>query len=378
MTRQSRAPRLRIALLGIRGIPANYGGFEAFAEQLSVRLAERGHDVTVYGRSNYIRITDRTYRGVKLVVLPNIMHKYLDTPIHTLLATVHAIFRRHDVFLYCNGANVLYTLIPRIFGRPVVLNVDGLEWKRAKWGAFGKTVYKMSEFLSTFIPDRVVTDAAEVQAYYLRKFHKRTLCITYGAPEERAETDEILKRYGLEKQGYILYVSRLEPENNAHLVIRAFEKVKTDRKLVIVGDSPFSLEYIRKLKSTSDPRIVFTGFVFGRGYQELQSHAYCYVQASEVGGTMPSLVDAMGYGNCILANDVPQHREVLANAGWFFRIKNVDDLAGSLNRLLAHPETVRAMRSLALKRVREKYSWEKVTTDYERTFNRLCGRRILS
>jgi glycosyltransferase involved in cell wall biosynthesis len=361
-------------MLGTRGIPANYGGFEKFLEELSVRLVKRGHEVTVYGRSNYIRVPERIYRGVRLVVLPNIMHKYLDTPVNTLLATLHAVSRKYDVFLYCNSANVLCALLPRILGMRVVLNVDGLEWKRAKWSVFGKTVYKLSEFLATFIPNCVVTDAKEVQEYYRKKFNKTTLCIAYGASENRVQTDEALKRYRLEKGRYVLYVSRLEPENNAHAVVQAFEKVRTGHKLAIVGDSPFSLEYIRRLKSTRDPRIVFTGYLFGRGYQELQSHAYCYVQASEVGGTAPALVDAMGYGNCILANDVPQHHEVLGDAGLYFKVKDGQNLANALRYVLDNPEAVKAMRIMALKRVREKYSWEKVTSDYEQTFHQLRRR----
>jgi glycosyltransferase involved in cell wall biosynthesis len=367
---------VRIAMLGTRGIPANYGGFEKFSEELSVRLAKRGHDVTVYGRSKYIRVPERIFKGVRLVVLPNIMNKYLDTPVNTMLATLHAVFRKYDVFFYCNGANVLYALLPRLLGRHVVMNVDGLEWKRAKWGAFGRTVYRMSEFLATFIPHCVVTDAMEVRAYYKKKFNKATQCIAYGAPENRVDTDGALRQYGLKKGRYVLYVSRLEPENNALVVIRAFEKVRTGHKLVIVGDSPFSTEYVRRLKSTGNPRILFTGYVFGRGYQELQSHAYCYVQASEVGGTMPALVDAMGYGNCILANDVPQHHEVLGEAGLYFNVRNVEDLAGKLRRVLGDPALAKAMRIKALKRVREKYSWEKVATEYEQTFNRLRRRPV--
>jgi glycosyltransferase involved in cell wall biosynthesis len=178
----------------------------------------------------------------------------------------------------------------------------------------------------------------------------------------------------LEKGRSILYVSRLEPENNVHAVVRAFEKIQMGHKLVIVGDSPFSTEYVRRLKSTGDPRILFTGYVFGRGYQELQSHAYCYVQATEVGGTMPALLDAMGYSNCILANDVPQHHEVLGEAGLYVKVRDDLYLAEKLRHVLGDSASAKVMRVKALKRVREKYSWEKVTSDYEQTFNRLRRR----
>ena len=150
---------MRIAIVGTRGIPANYGGFETFAEKLSLRLASHGHEVTVYGRSRYIATRKKFYHNVRLVILPTIMHKYLDTPFHTLLATLHAMFSRHHILLYCNSANGILTCLPRITGKKVAINVDGLEWKRAKWGKFGRSVYRFSEFLVTFLPNCVITDA---------------------------------------------------------------------------------------------------------------------------------------------------------------------------------------------------------------------------
>jgi glycosyltransferase involved in cell wall biosynthesis len=367
---------MKIAILGTRGIPANYGGFETFTENLSLRLVKRGHEVTVYGRSGYIKTDEKYYKGVRLRLLPTVIHKYLDTPLNTMLSTTHALFRSYDVLLYCNTANTIYTIFPRLFGKRVALNVDGLEWKRAKWGTFGKSVYKISEFLATMFPDSVVTDSQEVQRYYQKKFGKSSTWIPYGAPEIRAESADALNRYGLKKRQYILYVSRLEPENNAHAVIRAFEKVKTKMKLVIVGDSPFSIDYVQRLKQTKDLRIIFTGYVFGQGYGEFQSHAYCYIQATEAGGTQPALVDAMGYGNCVLANDVPQHREVLGEAGIYFLVNDIKDLTAKLQHLSDHPAEVESYAGKALERVREKYSWDKVTSDYERLFrDMLRGKR---
>jgi glycosyltransferase involved in cell wall biosynthesis len=361
---------MRIAILGTRGIPANYGGFETFAEQLSVRLARKGHEVTVYGRSNYIRIREKTYRGVRLVVLPNIMHKYLDTPAHTLLCTMHAVFGKYDLLFFCNSANAVSTGVARAFGKRVVLNVDGLEWKRAKWNAFGRAVYRFSEFLSTFVPNCIVTDAKSVRQYYLDRFHKDSVWIPYGTPVGRSDGAETLARRGLKKNGYILYVSRLEPENNAHVVIQAYERVKTKLPLVIVGDAPFSTEYIRSLKSHRDPRILFTGYVFGQGYEELQSHAYCYIQATEVGGTHPALVEAMGHGNCILANDVPEHREVLGDAGLYFTAGRPETLVRSLDGVLRRPGAAEDFGRRAMERAEIHFSWDAVTNDYERLFRK--------
>jgi len=364
---------VKIAIMGIRGIPANYGGFETFIEQMAPRLAERGHEVTVYGRSNIINYSEPVYKGVRIRILPTISHKYLDTVIHTLVCTLYSLFIPYDVVFICNSANAAFCILPRLTGKAVVLNVDGLEWKRQKWNWAGRAFYRISEFLATFIPTAVVSDAREVQSYYQEKFQKKSTYIPYGAPETPARSREILDRFGLEEREYVLYVSRMEPENNAHRVVEAFEKVKTDKKLVMVGDAPYASDYIAGLRTTNDPRIIFTGYIFGQGYRELQSHAYCYVQATEVGGTHPALLEGMGYGNCVLANDVPEHREVLGLAGCYFTTQEPDSLRVQLQHLLDHPLDVAHYRQVVRERVHARYSWDKVTSDYEALFKKVTG-----
>lgn len=363
---------MKIAIMGIRGIPANYGGFETFAEEMAPRLVVRGHDVTVYCRSNNVKYDGMYYKGVRLRILPTLSHKYFDTVAHTFLSTLHSLFHRYDAILICNSANSAFSWIPRLTWQKVAVNVDGLEWKRTKWNIFGQWFYKISEYLATIFPNEVVTDAVDIQKYYLKKFNRSSTYIPYGAPVDRMETKDVLKTYDLEERKYVLYVSRLEPENNAHLVVNAFEKVKTDLKLVIVGDAPYNKEYIKKLKTTQDSRIIFTGYVFGSGYREFQSNAYFYVQATEVGGTHPALLEGMGHGNCVLANDVEEHREVLGNSGLYFSPNgNDDDLVNKIQFLCDNPDEVQKYRSLAQQRVMEKYSWDKVTQDYERLFYKM-------
>ncbi len=361
---------MKIAIMGIRGIPANYGGFETFAEELSTRLVRRGHEVTVYGRTNIIRYDQPYYKGVRIRLLPTISHKYLDTVAHTLACTVVDFFEPYDVVFICNSANAIFTIIPRLAGKPVVLNVDGLEWKRKKWNLAGRLFYRVSEVLATFLPTALVSDALAVQRYYRQRFRKETTFIPYGAPEAPVTTTEILQKYGLQPREYVLYVSRMEPENNAHRVVRAFEQVKTDKKLVMVGDAPYNREYVESLKRTTDPRIIFTGYVFGQGYRELQSHAYLYIQATEVGGTHPALVEGMGFGNCVLANDVPEHREVLGDAGVYFSPTDEADLVAKLQMLLDRPETTAYYRRIIGERVRSKYCWERITDQYEELFKK--------
>ena len=367
---------MKIAIMGIRGIPANYGGFETFAEHLTPRLVDLGHDVTVYGRSNNIKYKDQYYKGVRLVILPTFSHKYFDTVAHTFLCALHSLKESYDVILICNSANSIFAFIPRLMGQKVALNVDGLEWKRKKWNKLGQMFYKMSEYIATLSPNVVVTDARDIQKYYLEKFKKSSTYIPYGSLLGRLETHKVLDEFGVRPREYILYVSRLEPENNAHLVVKAFEKVDTNLKLVVVGDAPYSSEYIKELRNTRDSRIIFTGYVFGDGYREFQSNAYIYIQATEVGGTHPALLEAMGHGNCVLANDVPEHREVVDDGGLYFSTRKPNNLRDQIQFLLDNPEVVNEKREMAIARIQQNYTWEKITSDYEGLFVKMLNGKV--
>lgn len=363
---------MKIAIMGIRGIPANYGGFETFAEQLATRLVQRGHDVTVYGRRHYVTLGQPSYRGVRLVVLPTIKHKYLDTVVHTFLSVLHGWREDYDVILFCNAANALAAGLARLLGKKTVINVDGIERKRRKWNWLGRTYYLVSEWLSTILPHALVTDARVIQEYYRRRYGKESWMIAYGAEIERHADAQGLRAFDLEREKYILYVSRLEPENNAHLVIEAFEGVRTEMKLVIVGDAPYARDYIRRLKQTRDPRVRFTGFVFGDGYRILQQNAYCYVHATEVGGTHPALVEAMGFGNCVLVLDTPENREVAGEAGLYYR--DAAELRCQLQQLIDSPNLVESFRQRARARAQTNYSWDQVTDQYEKLFKEIVER----
>ncbi|MBI3666307.1 MAG: DUF1972 domain-containing protein [Acidobacteria bacterium] len=356
---------MRIALLGTRGIPANYGGFETFAEELSVRLARRGHHVTVYCRSNNISYPSSEYRGVRLVKLPTIPHKYFDTVAHTFLSTLHLLFHPHDVALYCNGANTIFTVLPRLAGMPAVINVDGLERHRKKWNALARLWYAFSERLTTLLPSAVVTDAEAIARYYFERHGQPTRFIPYGADTGPVETCEILDRLGLEPDGYWLYVSRMEPENNALLVVRAFGKTSVDKKLVMVGDAPYARDYIRRVRETRDPRILFTGAIYGQGYHELQAHSFAYIHATEVGGTHPALIEAMGRARCVLYLDNLENAEVAGETGIAFENSEAS-LAAAIQCVAAFPPEERLRRGqLALEVVRSRYDWERVTDQYE-------------
>src|SRR2546429_383055 len=256
---------MRIAILGTRGIPANYGGFETFAEHLSTRLAARGHDVTVYCRAHYTSPRELEFQGVRLKVLPTIRHKYFDTIVHSFLSALHSVPRRYDAALICNAANAPFASILRLTGTPVALNVDGLEHKRKKWNSIARRYYLLAERLATILPNETVTDARVIQEYYLARYRVASTMIAYGAEVER-RPDPSVRRWRVEPNRYVLYVSRLEPENNAHLVIEAFKRVRTAHKLLIVGDAPYARDYIADLKARArrDRRITPTATALRR------------------------------------------------------------------------------------------------------------------
>ena len=349
----------RIALVGTRGIPANYGGFETFAEELSVRLAARGYEVSVYCRQRH---SEPVYRGVRLRYLPTIRHKYLDTVAHTFLSTLHLLAHRVDVALYCNGANAVFTALPRLCGIPVALNVDGVERRRRKWNRAAKAWYLASEWLTTILPNAVVTDAKSIQDYYAHRYRKQTTFIPYGAETGKLESSAVLARLGLESGRYFLYVSRMEPENHALEVRQAFERVFTDMKLALIGDAPYARDYIRQVRDTRDPRIIIPGAIYGQSYHELDSHCFAYIHATEVGGTHPALIEAMGRGALVLYRGNPENCEVAGDAGIPFD----DDLAEKISLALAMSEAeCNELRRRARERVEQRYSWDAVADAYE-------------
>ena len=361
---------MRIALLGTRGIPANYGGFETFAEELSVRLVERGHQVTVYCRERH---SSPWYRGVKLQYLPTIRHKYFDTLVHTCVSTLHLLAHRVDAALYCNGANAIFTWLPRMVRIPVALNVDGIERKRKKWNKLAKAWYYFSEWLATFCPSVIVTDALTIQEYYLRQWGQGSLFISYGAELGKVPGTAIIEKLGLAPESYFLYVSRLEPENHPLEVRQAFEKLATPLKLALIGDAPYAAEYIRRIRDTTDPRIVMPGAIYGEGYRQLQSHSFAYIHATEVGGTHPALIEAMGRGALVLYRDTPENAEVAGDAGIPFEWS---DLNAKLEAVLAMTGRERtSLRERAMERARTRYSWDAVTTEYERLLTGLAGEK---
>ncbi|MDD2898589.1 MAG: DUF1972 domain-containing protein [Desulfuromonadaceae bacterium] len=362
---------MKIALIGTRGVPANYGGFETFYEELGKRLAERGHEVTVYCRDSYYPEKLDEYLGIKLVYLPNLKKKSLDTLSHTLFSVLHAIRQPYDVYMVCNAANSPVLMIPWLLGKQIAINTDGLEWKRGKWGRVARTYYKICERISTILAHRVIADSRGIQSYYASEYNADTTFIPYGAYPAQSHKPDLLEALGIKSGEYFLQVTRFEPENNPLLTVQAFKQLNTNKKLVIVGGVPYESNYSRKIaeEAAGHPYIVLPGTIYEKELlNEIWCNCHAYIHGNEVGGTNPALLQTMASGCFTIAIDVSFSRDVLADAGIFFA-KNVLSLSKQMQWTLEHGLELSDYKEKAVQRVLQNYSWDKVTDDYETLFH---------
>lgn len=366
---------MRIAIVGIRGIPGRYGGFETFVENLAPNLVSAGHEVTVFNRGTKGTRLEN-YLGVSIKTIPTLRNKFLDTIVHTSLALVYvALHSRHfDVALVCNVGNSPVAWLPRLRGIPVVLNVDGLEWQRKKWPVVAKWYLRWCEKVATYTANQLVTDALVIQEYYRERYRHNTTMIPYGAQVDwrRTPLDRgFLGTIGLEPKKFFLYVSRLEPENNADLVIKAFLQAGSkfgDYKLAVVGDAPYATGYKEQLLRLArrDQRIVMPGGIYGAGYQILQRNAVAYIHATSVGGTHPALVEGMAHGNTVLYYGSKENVEVAGDCGVVYH--DVESLASLLDAVAKGNIDVERYGKMARERVATTYSWNVITKQYEDLF----------
>ncbi|HSB75889.1 MAG TPA: glycosyltransferase [Terriglobales bacterium] len=364
---------MKVAILGTRGIPARYGGFETLAEQLANRLAERGHLVTVYCRRPFTRPDDVLHPGVRRVILPTISRKHFDTIFNTFLSVFHVGFGNAEAVLLCNVGNSPLAWIPRLLGKPTVLHVDGLDRKRKKWKWVARQYLLLCEFLAAYTPTRLLTDAVAIRDYYRQRYGRDSAMIAYGAEVPHLPQVPWHEHdFDVPQRRYILYVCRLEPENNPELVIRAYSNLKTDWPLVVVGDNKYTPGYVDRLKALAGPNVRFAGAVYGPRYWELQNNAGLFVSAFEVGGIHPSLVEAMAAGNTLLYLDTKENHEAVGDCGVAFR-PDVDELAAAMQRLLDGSHLRDELARKALARATELYSWERVVDQYEQLFCELAN-----
>ena len=363
----SSARRLRVAMIGGRGVGGKYSGVETYCEQTGARLSRQGHDVTVYCRS-YFTPGMLDYHGIRVIRVPTIRTKHLDTLVHTFLSTIHACFARYDVVHYQTLGPSMFSFLPRLFGIKTAVTVQGLDWKRKKWSRVASRFLKIGEWASARLPNKTVCVSHTLERYFAARYNKPIIYVPNGTELRDRSSGGLLKSFGLEPDGYALFLGRLSPEKNCDLLIKAFEGISTSKKLVFAGGASHSDEYASALRSHASPRVVFLDWLAGEALDAVLTHAAVFVLPSDLEGMSLALLDAMGAGVCVLASDIAENRETIGDAGFTFRTGDVSDLRGMLALLLSDDVIRSVVAEKARKRVRENYLWEDVTRKIEQIY----------
>lgn len=357
---------MKIAIIGSRGYPYVYSGYETFVGETVPKLHEMGVEVHVYCHRPLFNVRPRKLGGVYLHYIPCIKSKSLSQLSNSFLSTIHAIFSNYDAILYVNSANGIFGLITKLFGKKTAINVDGLEWLRPKWKGIGAKVFYFSSKMATKWMDIIITDAEEMRKIYLKEFNTDSIVIAYGANIRYSSNPELIKKWSLYKDGYYLIVGRLIPDNNGLLILESFISSKSNKKLVIVGDVPYNDAYADKIRQIKDERVIFTGYIKDADeLAELYHNAYAYIHGHEFGGTNPTLLKALAYGCAILALDTVFSREVLQNTeyGLYFQ-KDKDSIIHLLEFIEHNIDMLSSLREKSRKRILENYTWDKISFQY--------------
>lgn len=361
----------KILIVGTRGLPPRYGGRETATDEIGRRLLELGHPVVVYGRSTGLVRGSRIYRGIRVIDLPTVPWKGLDSLVHVLLSALDLVLhgQRGVVVLSDVGTSIALPLI-KLFGLPSVWWVDGPAWERAKWGTLGRIYLRLAATLGIHLADEVVIDSRSAAGYYQRHYGRGGEYIPYGATAPPTTGTDTLADLGLQPRDYILFVGRLTPEKGVHHLITAFRGVDTPQSLVIVGDNPYDRAYVEHLRGLAGERVVFAGYRFDEAYSQLMQNCSVYVQPSEVEGTSPVLLSAMAYGRPVVVQGIPENLETVGDAGLAYPPGDVPALAQHLQELLDDPVLAEDWGTRAAQRVREFYDWDDIT----RRFAAVCQR----
>lgn len=369
--REIKKQKVKIAMIGHKRIPSREGGVEVVVEELAARLVEMGYQVDAYNRSGY-HVSGKEYgdsrkkyyKGIRILTVPTFENGKLNAIVYSVLASFRALFGGYDVIHYHAEGPCATLFIPKLFGIRIVATIHGLDWQRAKWGNFASRVLKFGEKMAARHADEVIVLSRNVQRYFLDTYGRKTQYIPNGIERPViCGAEEITEKYGLEKNGYILFLARLVPEKGLHYLIDAYKQISTDKKLVIAGGSSHSFDYMNRVRESAleDERIIMTGFAQGRLLEELYSNAYLFVLPSDVEGMALSLLEAMSYGNCCLVSDIDENLEVVEDKAVSFCKGDVGDLKDKLRDLLKHPDKVAAYKAQSADFVCNKYNWQTVT-----------------
>ncbi len=363
---------VRVAFIGGRGLVSKYSGIESYYEQVGHELALLGHDVTVYCRT-YFTPPMSTHNGMRVRRLPTIRSKHLDTVIHTLLSTLHAMVSDFDIVHYHCLGPALFSFLPRLVGKKTVVTVQGLDWQRGKWGAIAARFLRWGEAAAVTLPNATMVVSQTLRQYYRDQHGRETIYIPNGATIAPRRFPRQLIEWNLLPDNYVLFLGRFSPEKNCHILIDAFEKVHTDMKLVLAGGSSHSNYYVESLRRHESERIRFLPWASGSNLEELLSNAALFVLPSELEGMSLALLDAMAAGVCVLTSDIPENRELVDGAGFTFRRNESADLERMLDVLVHNPELRRQAGSRERERIQSQYQWAEIVRSIETAYYNVLG-----
>ena len=370
--------KLSVAIIGSRGYPYVYSGYETFVKELSERLVVKNIDVTVYCHKNLFDKHPSDVNGIKLHYFRTIETKSLSQLIHSFQSIIHACISKTDIILVVNSANGPFGLISKLFKKRTAINVDGLEWLRPKWKGLGAKYFYWASKMSTKLYDYIINDSDAMRDIYLNEFNTDSTVIAYGANIRESTNPKLIEKWELQKSEYYLIVGRLIPDNNADVIVKEFCKSNSNKKLVIVGDVPYQDKYAEKIKKTKDPRVIFTGYVNDQNcLSELYHNCYAYFHGHEFGGTNPTMLKALAYGCAVIALDTVFTKEMLSgdNFGIYFtkeenNLKNVIDYADLNN------DELEELRKKSRSRIIENYTWDKIANQYENLFKVMIKNKL--
>jgi glycosyltransferase involved in cell wall biosynthesis len=331
-----------------------------------------GHDVTAYCRKGFTPDI-REYRGIRILRLPTIRSKHLETLLHTFLSTIHVLFTDTNIVHYHALGPALFSVFPRLVGKRTVVTVQGLDWQRAKWGGFAAAMLRFGELASAWFPNETVVVSKTLQAYYRSRHGVDSLRVPNGTTIRPRRISSALDKLGLQPGRYILFLGRFSPEKNCDLLISAYERIATTVKLVLAGGSSYTDEYAQKLRSHQSDRVRLLDYVSGERFDELLTNAMLFVLPSDLEGLSLALLDAMGAGVCVLASDIPENRELIDGDGFTFRKGDVNDLERMLRLLISDPQARQQAAAAAQHKIRQHYLWPEITQAIEQIYSRVLG-----
>lgn len=370
---KSNHKHIKIAIIGSRGYPIVYSGYETFVKEVSERLVAQNIDVRVYCQKHLFSTRPKNVNGVELIYMPTVQTKSLNQLVHSFFSMIHACCSKVDVILVVNAANGPFGLISLLAQKKTLINVDGLEWLRPKWKGLGAAYFKFAAKLATLFYNTIITDAEAMRQVYLNTFKANSTVIAYGANIRHSKNPELISEFNLNPNEYFLIVGRLIPDNNSDLILEGFKKANSNKKLVIVGDVPYQDAYAQNMKAQASDQILFLGYITdSEVLAELYHMSYAYLHGHEYGGTNPTMLKAMAYGCAILALDTVFNREMLENGqfGWFFQ-KTSDSVALYLQQAEHNPQAVQTLKEKARDGITQKYNWDEVTRAYVTVFKAL-------